>query len=71
MEEAMYSRLVTMKKRLEEINKELESSEVFNDISYFTKISKEKAQLEPVIEIFDKYCRAENDRKRNLSSLSP
>ena len=69
MEEAMYSRLQTMKKRLEEIYKELESNEVFNDISYFTKISKEKASLEPVVEIFDKYERAENDRKDALELI--
>jgi peptide chain release factor 1 len=69
MEEAMFNRLETMKRRLGEINQELETSEVLNDLDNFKKISKEKSNLEPVIEVFDKYLHIETEHKDALALI--
>lgn len=69
MEEAMYKRLETMKTRLIDINKDLESPDVFSNMNNFKKISKEKSDLEPIIDLFSKYQRAENDRNDALQIL--
>ena len=63
----MYQRLQVMKNRLEEINKSLESSDILNNMDNFKKISKEKSDLEPVIEKFNEYLKADSDRKDALA----
>ena len=63
MEESMYQRLITAKKRLEEIDKEMADENVVNDIKHFREISKERSIIEPQVEAFNRYTKNESDLK--------
>lgn len=62
MEESMFQRLNVACKRLEEIDQELLDENTMNDIRHFRDISKERANLEPQVEAFNRY-------KKNLEDL--
>ena len=63
MEDSMYQRLNVATKRLEEIDKELLDENTMKDIKHFREISKERANLEPQVEAFNKYKKNEEDLK--------
>ena len=62
MEESMFQRLNVACKRLEEIDQELLDENTMKDIRHFRDISKERANLEPQVEAFNRY-------KKNLEDL--
>ena len=66
MEESMFQRLNVACKRLEEIDKELLDENTMKDIKHFRDISKERANLEPQVEAFNKYLKNEEDLKGAL-----
>ncbi len=66
MEESMFQRLNVAEKRLEEIDKELLDENTMKDIKHFRDISKERAVLEPQVEVFNKYKKNEADLKEAL-----
>lgn len=61
MEESMRNRLEVAIKRLEDIDKELVSEDIMKDISHFREISKERSNLEPQVETYQKYKKNEED----------
>ncbi|WP_176336033.1 peptide chain release factor 2 [Marinomonas primoryensis] len=54
------------KERLEEVNRELEDPEVWNDPDYAQKLGKERASLEAVVETLDSMESGVNDSKELL-----
>lgn len=63
MEASMYERLKVAIKRLKQIDEELMDENVMKDIKHFREISKERANLEPQVETFNKYLKNEEDLK--------
>ena len=61
MDEALKKRLEATKIRLNEIDDELVKEDVTRDIKKFRDLSKERANLEPIVEAFDKYLKLESD----------
>ena len=61
MEESMRQRLIAADKRLKEIDEELLKPEIMKDISHFREISKERANLEPQVESFNKFLKNEEE----------
>ena len=61
MDEALKKRLETTKVRLAEIDAQLLEENVTRDIKLFRDLSKERANLEPVVEAYDKYLKLESD----------
>ena len=61
MEESMYQRLKVATKRLEEIDQELLDENTTRDIKHFREISKERANLEPQVESFNRYLKMQSD----------
>lgn len=57
MESAMLKRLEATKIRLSEIDEELSKDSAANDIKKFRSLSKERSQLEPVVECYEKYLK--------------
>ena len=63
MESSMYQRLLVANKRLNEIDQELLDENTMKDIKHFREISKERAVLDPQVQAFNKYLKAESDLK--------
>jgi len=61
MEDSMRARLVVAEKRLAEIDNELMDPEVMKNIAHFREISKERANLDPQVEAFNQYKKAEEE----------
>ena len=61
MEESMRQRLIAASKRLKEIDDELVSDDIMKNMSKFKEISKERANLEPQVEAFNRYTKNEED----------
>ena len=61
MEESMFQRLKVASKRLEEIDQELLDENTTRDIKHFREISKERANLEPQVESFNRYLKMQSD----------
>ena len=57
----MYQRLKVATKRLEEIDQELLDENTTRDIKHFREISKERANLEPQVESFNRYLKMQSD----------
>ena len=55
MEESMYQRLEIAVKRLAEIDEELSNEDVMKDIAHFRELSKERANLDPQVEAFNRF----------------
>ncbi|MEO9275627.1 peptide chain release factor 2 [Marinomonas sp. 5E14-1] len=56
----------TKKERLEEVNRELEDSDVWNDPDYAQKLGKERSSLEAIVETLDNMDAGVNDAKELL-----
>ena len=63
MEDSMYQRLLTARERLKEIDELLLDENTMKDMKLFRDISKERANLEPQVEAFNKYQQNENNIK--------
>ena len=61
MDEALKKRLEITKSRLAEIDAQLLEENVTKDIKLFRDLSKERANLEPIVEAYDKYLKLESD----------
>ena len=61
MEDSMRQRLIAAEKRLKEIDEELLSPDIMKDISHFREISKERANLDPQVEAFNRYLKNEEE----------
>ena len=61
MEESMYQRLEIAVKRLAEIDEELSNEDVMKDIAHFRELSKERANLDPQVEAFNRFKKATNE----------
>ena len=61
MEESMYQRLEIAVKRLAEIDEELSSEDVTRDIAHFRELSKERANLDPQVEAFNRFKKATDE----------
>ena len=63
METSMLKRLEATKIRLEEIDKELMDERVTSDIRRFRELSKERSNLEPIVDEYEKYLKISSDIK--------
>lgn len=63
MEQSMLKRLEASEIRLQEIDKDLLEESVVKDIKRFRDLSKERSNLEPVVEGYHKYLRISSDIK--------
>ena len=57
----MNNRLIAVENRYNEIEKELASPEVVSDIKKMTELSKEQRRLSPIVDIYKKYKKANED----------
>ena len=63
METSMLKRLEATKVRLGEVDQELSSENIMKDLAKFKALSKERANLEPVVECYEQYLKLESDLK--------
>ena len=61
MENELRIRLNQAREKLKEIDEKLMDSNIMSDISLFKNLSKEKSNLDPIIETFDKFEKLESD----------
>ncbi len=61
MKDSILRKLETIKERHEEISAELADPDVISNQNEFTKLSKEYAQLEPIVKKFNEYLQANDD----------
>lgn len=66
MEEKLHQRLETTKKRLEEIDQLLMDEQTMKDLSKFRELSKERANIAPVVEKFDLYNKTVEDKNEAM-----
>lgn len=66
MEESMLKRLEITAKRYQELNEKLVEENVTNDMKLFRELSKEHANLEPIVEKYDEYKRAASDLEDSI-----
>ena len=66
MEESMLKRLEITAKRYQELNEKLVEENVTNDMKLFRELSKEHANLEPIVEKYDEYKRASSDLEDSI-----
>ena len=66
MDQNMYLRLVAARKRLAEIDEELMDENVTRDLRHFKEISKERANIEPQVELFNRYQKLESEREQAI-----
>lgn len=66
MEESMHKRLEAIRIRYEELEKELTSEEVATDVAKFTRLSKEKSDIEEAYEKYSEYLRLSQEIKDSL-----
>ena len=57
----MYQRLEIAVKRLAEIDEELSNEDVMKDIAHFRELSKERANLDPQVEAFNRFKKATDE----------
>ena len=65
----MQLRFNQAKERLKDIDLKLEDPDVVKDLDAFRKLSKEKANLDPIIEKYDEYLKLVSDREDALLML--
>ncbi len=70
MDTAMLKRLEVTKSRLQEIDNELSSDKVMQDMRHFKELSKERANLEPIVDCYEKYLKLEQDLKDCLAMMN-
>ena len=61
MENSMLKRLEATKVRLVEVDKELLDENVMRDRKKFRDLNKEHANIEPIVEAYDKYLKLNSD----------
>ena len=61
MKPSIRQKLVLLVDRLDEIDRLLSAPEVAADMEQFRRISRERAEVEPVVAQFNAFCQAEND----------
>ena len=66
MDKNMHDRLVTSKERLNEIDELLLDPEVGGDMNKFRELSKERSKLAPIVEKFDEYTYASQNKEDAL-----
>ena len=66
MENALLKRLEVSKERLAQIDQELLDENIMRDMKKFKELNKERANLEPVVEAFDKYQKLSSDLEEAL-----
>lgn len=66
MENALLKRLEVSKERLAQIEQELLDENIMRDMKKFRELNKERANLEPVVEAFDKYQKLASDLEEAL-----
>ena len=66
MDKNMIDRLETSKERLDEIDRLLLTDDVTSDMNVFRSLSKERAQLEPIVEKYAEYRTAETNKEDAL-----
>ena len=66
MENALLKRLEVSKERLAQIDQELLDENIMRDMKKFKELNKERANLEPVVEAFDKYQKLASDLEEAL-----
>lgn len=59
----MIEKLKSIKQKFEELTNDLINPDVLADMSVWQKKSKEQADLAPIVEKYDEYCKVENDMK--------
>lgn len=59
----MNLRLEQAKERLKDIDLKLEDPDVLKDLDFFKKLSKEKANLDPIVEKYNEYLKLESDKE--------
>ena len=64
MEEIMFERLNSAKKRLTEIDNQLMDENIAKDINLFKNLSKERANLEPQVSKFNEYLKTIEDKQQ-------
>ena len=64
MEEIMFERLNSAKKRLAEIDNQLMDENIAKDINLFKNLSKERANLEPQVSKFNEYLKTIEDKQQ-------
>ncbi len=66
MEESMRKRLNATRDRYNALEKELEKEEIVNDVEAFTKLNKEKGNLEEAAKRYEEYLKLERDVEDSL-----
>jgi len=66
----MFERLSVVEERYEQISKRLSEPEIFKNKDEFTRLSKEQAEIEPIVEKFKEYKKILNDIKEAEEILS-
>lgn len=70
MKSSMRSRLEQLSRRLVEIDALLAEPEIAADMDKFRKLSRERAEVEPIAEVFDRYCATESDMEAAQEMMS-
>jgi peptide chain release factor 1 len=61
MKDSIAARLASLDSRLKEIDLRLSDPEVVNDLDNYRKLSQERAEIQPVVELFNEHRKAEGD----------
>jgi peptide chain release factor 1 len=61
MKDSMRDKLASLARRLEEIDATLQDPEVTSDMDRFTALSKERAEIEPIVQKYHAFSTAESD----------
>ena len=63
MKPSIAAKLAQLSRRLEEINRTLSSENITNDMDNYRKITRESAEIAPVVELYREYEKSEGDLK--------
>jgi peptide chain release factor 1 len=63
MKQSIAAKLAQLSRRLEEINRTLSSENVINDMDNYRKLTRESAEIEPVVALYREYEKSEGDFK--------
>jgi peptide chain release factor 1 len=70
MKPSMLKKLATLSERLDELNRLLSSEDATSDMDNYRKISREHAEITPIVEQYRAYEQCENDLKEAHAMLS-
>ena len=66
MKQSIAAKLAQLSRRLEEINRTLSSENVTNDLDNYRKLTRESAEIGPVVELYREYEKSEGDFKARV-----